>query len=140
MKPLVYAEVDDLQRPALGLPHRALEGFSASDIEAGLEATSRFADGYIARTYTMPLKEYSDDLRLCVCVITAYNLMCGRGFNPEGGDEQLRLRYEDMLRWLRDIAAGKVRPPGFVDSSTSPDPGGNGSAGASVESQPPRGW
>jgi phage gp36-like protein len=137
----LYADVADLASRALGLPPRALEKVSNTEKEDAITSASSLADGYIARGYVLPLTRWGDDLRWAVCVIAAYNLMAGRGFNPEGGDEQLRLRYEDALRWLGRISDGKVRPPGFVDSAEpATGTGANASSAGRISSNPRRGW
>ena len=41
------------------------------------------------------------------------------GFDPQrGNDEVIRLRYEDAMRWLREIHAGKLRPVGMAGTTT----------------------
>ena len=138
---MTYASADDLRRPALGLPARALEGVSPADLADGLEAASRLADSYLAGRYALPLTAWGADLRWAVAAVAAYNLLAGRGFNPQPGtaDEQVRMRFEDALRWLRDAAAGRVTPTGVADSG--PPGEADGDAGEPVvASDPPRGW
>jgi phage gp36-like protein len=76
----------------------------------------------------------ADDLRAQVCAIAAYLALSVRGFRPQSEDENVRLRYEDAMRWLRELAAGRV-DPGLIDSTPATEDGGVVSFSA-----PPRGW
>ena len=98
---------------------------------------SDLADGYLARQLTLPLSEWGDDLRRHVCAIAAYDLMTQRGYNPEGGDSNLRLRYEDAVRWLERVASGTVRPA--VTDST-PTSSTAMPSGPVVRTSSKRGW
>lgn len=113
-----YASTTDLAR--LGLPSGALTNVPTATQEEALDAASAVADGYLrTRGYALPLTAWSDDLRAQVARLAAYDLMVTRGFNPNAGnDETLRLRHEDALRWLRDVASGTVTPD-LTDSTPS---------------------
>ena len=127
-----YATRVDLER--LALPAAALAGIPAADQDAALEAASDLADSYLRARYTLPLVAWEDDLRRAVAAIAAYDLMVRRGFSPTGADEQLRLRYEDALRWLERVAAGQLHPQ-IVDSSPVPE-----TTEPIGYTAPPRGW
>lgn len=75
-------------------------------VEAVLSRASAIADSYIARY--LPLAEpYPEALADAVIQIATYTL----AGNAATDDE--RARYEDALRWLREVAAGQaelVRP------------------------------
>jgi phage gp36-like protein len=118
-----YAEASDLESPSLGLPPRALEDVDPDDTRRALEDASSLASGYLGRRFTLPLIAWGNDLKGCVCKIAAYNLLTGLGFNPISGsaDEQVRLRYEDAMRWLTDVSKGIVYPDGLTDSSPPDD-------------------
>lgn len=112
---MAYATTSDLYR--LALRQAALSGIPAAEQDAALEAASCVADSYLQARYQLPLAAWDDDLRRAVAIIAAYDLLSGRGFAPEGSDEHVRLRYEDALRWLRDVSTGVVTPVGIVDAS-----------------------
>lgn len=127
-----YADRDHLAK--FGLPAAALEDVPVEDQDAALEAASRLADSHLRSRYTLPLISHGDDLRRVVCHIAAYDIMVTQGFNPEGPDANLRLRYEDAEKWLRAVATGAVTPE-IVDSrptGTAPR--------VFVKSRPLRGW
>jgi phage gp36-like protein len=117
-----YAETPDLAQ--LGLPASVLSGFTPADQNAALEAASSLADSYLAARYTLPIISWGSALTRAVAVIAAYDLMSRRGYDPNRpGDENLRLRYEDALRWLQDVAAGRVDPQVQDSSPTISDTG-----------------
>lgn len=134
---MAYATAADLTR--LALPARALTGIAAPDQDAALEAASSLADGYLAARYTLPLLAWGDDLKRAVSLIAAYDLMTRRGYNPEGGDEQLRLRYEDGMRWLEQVGKGTISPVGLEESPPSATPA-PGDSGPVIAERLLRGW
>jgi hypothetical protein len=77
-----------------------------------------------------------DDLRGAVCKIAAYNLMSRRGFAPQAGnaDEAFLERYQQAVRWLEMVAAGRA-VLSVIDSAPEVNEGG-----AAVYSEARRGW
>lgn len=131
---MAYATSADLTN--LGLPAAALARFDSATQTAALTAASSLIDSYLASRYTLPLVSWGDDLRRAACIITAYDLLSGLGFSPmAAADENLRRRYEDVLAWLRGIAAGSVTPVSVVDSTP-----GVTESGAAIYSYAKRGW
>lgn len=120
-----YATNEDLQNPALGLPAKALQGVSSIDLEDGLISASDMIDSYLSNRFTLPIIVWGRDTRGACAAIAAYNMLAGRGFNPQAGsaDEQVRLRYEDAIRWLKDCARGLATPAGIQDSTPAIDAG-----------------
>ena len=112
-----YATINDLT--SLGLRSNALAGIPQASLDAALDAASRLADSYLQARYQLPLSAWGEDLRRCVAVLAAYDVMAVRGFAPEGVDEHLRLRAEDAIRWLEGVARGLVTPVGIVDATPS---------------------
>lgn len=105
---ITYATVDDFE--SLGLPAAALSGISDSQKIEKLLAASAIADSYLRRQYGVPLPSWNVDLRMRVCEIAAWLLMCVRGYAPEGTDLILRQRYEDAIMWLQSVAKGLAIP------------------------------
>lgn len=134
---VAYATRTDLTR--FGVAAAALAGLTEATQDAALAAASALADGYIPRRFTPPLTAWGDDLKRAVAMIAAYDLLSGRGFDPRGGgtDENIRLRYEDAMAWLRDVSRGFIDPRGVVDATPDVDDFGSG---AGVASAPRRGW
>lgn len=130
-----YAEAADLAQ--VGLSSDLTTGIDAAVINGVLDKRSRFADGYLAGRWTLPLTAWGDDLRLAVCQLAAWDIMTTVvGMNPEdASNSNWRDRRDEALSWLRDVAAGKVTPVGIVD--TTPDVP---EAGVSIGSEPLRGW
>lgn len=110
-----YASMADLR--ALGLPEAVLASIPEAEQEAALEAASALADSYLRARYDLPLAAWGRGLTRAVALIAAYDLMSRRGYDPtRPGQENLRMRYEDAIRWLEGVAAGKV-DPGVVDAT-----------------------
>jgi phage gp36-like protein len=96
----------------------AFTGIATADQDAALDGASVFADGYLTQRFQLPLTSYGQDLKEAVANIAAYRIIAARGFSPEDADaDQLRLRYQDAIGWLRDVSAGKVTPTNVADSS-----------------------
>lgn len=92
-----------------GIRAEALTAFTADDKNSALEAASRTIDSYM-RGFTLPFTAVGTDVARATHIIAAYDLLSGRGFNPEGIDKNLRDRYDDILVWLGKVADGKVIP------------------------------
>ena len=117
-----YAEIADRDR--LGITGAALAGIASATVEAALDAASAMADGYLRDRYTLPLTAWSDDLRAAVCALADWSLLATRGFDPaRGADDVLRLRYEDAMRWLRDVSSGRANLASATDATPSEDEG-----------------
>ncbi len=75
---------------------------AGGDLERGLTDASGFCDTYICGRYPLPLAETPVGLRDVCIDIALYKIARNGG----GWTEDGRKRYEDALRWLRDIAKG----------------------------------
>ncbi len=128
----LYAELADLWD--IGLPAGILEDLSAEEQDRALRVASDTADSYLRDQYDTPLVEWAYDLRMAVCSIAAYNLICRRGFNPEGSDLNFRQRFEDGMLWLKDVARGTASLSGGIKRGPAP------MGGPVVSSAPRRGW
>lgn len=114
---MAYATRTDLTTH--GLSSAALGSISTTAQDAALDAASQVADSYLRSRYATPVTGYGTDLTRAVCSIAAWDLLSVRGFDPQrGGDESLRLRAEDALRWLRDVSAGKASLSGITESES----------------------
>lgn len=126
-----YAELDDFF--VHGLPVRAVD--EPEVIPPILEAASRTIDEYVGLQYAVPLTNHPRSIREAACKIAAWEYVSGqRGRQPGGPDEVIRLRYEDVMRWLRDVAAGRA----VLADQLPPEASAN--EGAGTASKPLRGW
>ncbi len=115
----IYASTSDFA--ASGLQTGAFDGVPASQILAALEGASRMIDDYLAARVTLPLVVFANaSLRRATVIIAVYDLLSAIGFNPEGNDENFRLRYLDIIKWLADIRDGDAPLPGGITDS-APD-------------------
>ncbi len=75
-----------------------------SDIEAALTRASEEIDGYLSGRYTTPLTTVPGHL-VTMCVDIA---MYKGAVNPAMVTEEKRLRYRDAIRYLEQVANGKI--------------------------------
>lgn len=116
----------------------ALTGFSDTQKLAALDQAAAVVDSYIGSSHSLPLATYGEDVRGVEAKIADYELISRRGYSPDGGsDGNLRLRYEDALKWLEAIARGSARllAPANVDATPSTYEGGS-----YVVTRAKRGW
>lgn len=130
-----YATLDDLTRLGLGGP--ALASLDSTTRTAALTARSGFADGFLAKRFTLPLSAWGEDLREAVVHLASWDLLCRRGFDPTSGSgAAVQINAERSERWLRDLAAGRIEPVGYVDAT----PTVTETRSVVVVSRPRRGW
>ena len=120
--PTAYAQVSDLT--LYGAPAGAFTSVTAGQQQAAIDAANALVDGYLADKFTLPLTSWGKDLVARIAQIATYDLIVVRGANPEApGNIDLHDRWEAALRWLRDIADGRVTP-NVIDSSAGGTVGG----------------
>ncbi len=134
-----YCTVADLE--TVGLPKQFLDGVEPDRITDAIKQASAKIDSYLrARGYTLPLTRVGRDINDVCAALAAYPLAVGAGFNPAAqGDDNLRLRYEDAERWLREVAAGRVHPD-LDDGAGLTGNTGAGAIGARIAMASSRGW
>lgn len=102
---------------ALSLNQRAFGDISEADQDKALESASRTADSYLTNRFQLPLTAWGDDLREVVSSIAAYRALAARGFAPNQDDaDQVRKRFDDAIKWLRDVGGGSATPVGIRDA------------------------
>lgn len=94
---------------ALGIPAAALSGFSGDPDDFLVAATARI-DSYLRGRYQLPLTSpYPQEVVEATAILAAYSLLSVRGFDPENSaDVNVRMRHEDVTKWLREIARGRA--------------------------------
>lgn len=111
-------DLTDRADPPAGVVDAAVVAAALADAHAEI-------DGYLAVKYQVPVTTSADRLRAVACDLTRYRL------HGDRVTDEVRTRYEDAVRWLRDIAGGKAVLPG----AAAPD---GGSAANLVEVVPGR--
>ena len=71
-------------------------------IDSAIASACAVADGYIAARYSTPVSSVGSALTSAVLDIARYSL-----WDNQAPDE-VRTRFEDALRWLRDVSSGKA--------------------------------
>lgn len=76
----------------------------AAKIARALDDASALIDGYISQRYPLPLTTVPAVLREACVSIAVYKLAT----DPTALTEDMRARYDDALRFLRDVATSKA--------------------------------
>ncbi|QHJ80042.1 MAG: hypothetical protein [Caudoviricetes sp.] len=118
---MMYATLSDMQqryqKRSLDLLTKAKTEDAKPDdslIERALSDACGLVDSYISARYRLPLTVVPQALAQQCCVIAFYYL------NDLRATEQTTKRYEDALRWLRDVRDGKI-PLGVDEAGAAPD-------------------
>lgn len=74
----------------------------ANFLTSAITRTEGLIEGYLMGRYTLPLAVIPGVLGAYACDIARYFLF------EKAAPEHIRQNYDDALRWLRDVASGKV--------------------------------
>ena len=105
-----YATLPDLvlafgEQSIIDLTDRADPPAGAVDAEVAARALADAVgemEGYLGVRYSLPVTAQPERLRAVCCDLARYRL-CGDRVTDE-----VRVRYEDAVRWLKDISAGRA--------------------------------
>ena len=112
------------QFAALGLPAAATADF-AGDVQDFLDSAFSRVNTYLRGRYKLPIVSAPGELVTAECHLAAYDLLCVRGFDASGSaDMAVKMRYDGAIRWLRDLAAGKVNLDLAADATPAENDGG----------------
>jgi phage gp36-like protein len=77
---------------------------------AACDSASEVVDSYLRDRYRLPLSAWGVDIIRTTALIAVYDLLVVRGYNPSAGaDVNVRLRYEDALKWLQMVARQEIQ-------------------------------
>jgi phage gp36-like protein len=125
-----------------GLPSGALEEVDGGKQDEFLVLSSGTIDSYLRGRYRLPItgelgtantpNTYPPELQDACLAISAYRLLCFRGFNPDDYDSNFKLRHDfylgDISRgtkgWLDKLSAGAVSLDLALDASPAVAEGG----------------
>lgn len=114
-----YATLTDLH--TYGLSAVACGNVTTGDQQVILDGRNAWADGKLRGRYQLPLLAWDVDLRMMVAQLAAYDVMIRRGYNPAAGaDVNVRLRYEDALKWFDGVERQNVHPNVTASPTASP--------------------
>lgn len=132
--PGAYAALTDAY--TFGLPQSAIPAFITSQMQQSiLDSCNAEFEAAAAGQYALPLLSWGPDVVRSICTVWRWEIMCLRGFNPEGTDVNYRYAAESAREWWAEIQEGRKSPPGIVDSAKQSQEGG-----PQVKSDVPRGW
>lgn len=83
-----------------------MESVVVANLDAALADASAIMDGYLRRQYATPLSPAPAEANRICCDIARYDLSTGDGKTV---GEEVKARHEAAIRWLRDVADGKVK-------------------------------
>lgn len=127
----LYATAEELTAAAPEHLVAHLTGTESPDetaITRALDDASSEIDGYIGSRYTLPLPTVPDVLRRICVDIALYRLMNLRAL---GDLEDARKRYEDAIRFLKDVIRGEVSLD-FPENVSAPTEGTAFTPGSSI--------
>jgi phage gp36-like protein len=142
-----YATTTDLGR--LGLPAAALVNVPTAVQDAHLTAQGDRIDTYLRSQHTLPLgAPFPREVVECNAVMAGYAILQNyRGYDPSAVDDGFRLRYEDCLDWLKDLASGKASlsqdaddTPLVNEGRPRVQTGGAGTVWSTTDTNDTRGW
>mgnify|MGYP003135355616 CR=1 FL=1 len=87
-----------------------------------INAAIEEAEGYLSKYNTDLLFNTSGSSRSSMLVLVCKDLTCWHFIalaNPNLEPAMFRTRYEDAIRWLKDVQCGKIVPKGWTKSNTS---------------------
>ncbi len=83
-----------------------MDGVVVATAEAALEDASAVMDSYLRTQVGTPIDLPPREVSLFCGDIARHILSTGDGKTP---GEEVQKRYDDAMRWLRDVASGKVK-------------------------------
>lgn len=83
-----------------------MDGVVVATAEAALEDASALMDSYLRTQARTPIDLPPREVGLFCGDIARHILSTGDGKTP---GEEVQKRYDDAMRWLRDVASGKVK-------------------------------
>ena len=87
---------------AFGLSEAADLDTPAGRVLAAIDQAGAEADGYLATRYAVPVTSVGANLTRVTLDIARFRLWDNRS------PEEVRTRYDDAVKWLRDVSAGRV--------------------------------
>jgi len=130
-----YGSIAGMQ--TVGVRPEAIAKFTAPEKQAALDAISKTMDMSFRKKFTLPFIQVGADIHRMANILAAYDLLSGRGFNPDA-DDNIVTRAEAERKTLRYIAAGLLVPD-VIDSSVAAVEGSQ-SGGPQVISSASRGY
>ena len=129
-----YCTVADLA--SYGVSAVALAPIDPTVQQAACDSASEVVDSYFRDRYKLPLSAWGIDVRRATAILAVYDLLVVRGYNPSAGaDVNVRLRYEDTLKWLLQVARQEIQANVTPQQHDSP-----GYDAPRILTNPTRGW
>lgn len=109
---VLYGRREDLDNEING---QALEPIEPSVIARCRIKASCDVEAALATGYPMPLTAWPESIGQREAAIAVYLVMRHRGFDPGNPPDELIVKaHDDAQKWLKDVGAGRMKPPGIV--------------------------
>jgi phage gp36-like protein len=90
-------------------------------VDKALDDAQAEVDSYLLTRYPVPVSPVPTRLRQVSVAICVYRLLARRGLDEDGPDKVIVRDYNDAIRWLRDVGAGRAAVP-VVGGDPEPTP------------------
>ena len=113
---MAYATIDDLylMYGETNVKNLLVDEGDLTPFTQGLKNASSQIDGYLNKRYKTPLKAVPDIVKEWTCSIAYYKRSLEYG---SGLTEEKRKRYDDIFKYLKDIAKGDANIPELENES-----------------------
>lgn len=126
---MAYCTLDDLYNDK---PSELLRLFAGDEgdsdatvdsrLGAAIEKASARIDSYLCSRYPTPLENPPPSVRdLCVD-IAVYYIFSRRGIDEDSAEKSVQKRYDDALKFLREISSGSASIGEILDSGSATSP------------------
>lgn len=103
-----YAVLADL---AMVLPLASYASVPVPTRQALLDARIAYADSKMRARYRLPLASVDASIIRAICEMTAFDMLCYRGFNPgSASDTFVQYKYEQAMKYFDDIERQRAHP------------------------------
>lgn len=108
---LLFARAGDLTSGSINA--KALESVDSRVLADGLIKASAVAEDELYTSNPAPLTAWPESVTQHCADLAVFFALKHRGFKPGGADELVVKAHDDARRWFRDVALGRIKPPGL---------------------------
>lgn len=103
-----YATLTDLLTV---LPAASIATIPNATRQAMIDARNAYADSKMRARYRLPLLAVDESVKRAICDLTAFDMLCFRGFNPgSAADTTIQYKYEQAIKYFDDVERQRAHP------------------------------